>query len=218
MSTTKAAAVVVALASGTCNSADEPAPPAAPTYACANAFDVGCRYRADVSVTGGTLVDAAIAPLPDWGVASSGTFTGLSGTVTLTDAQGIDPAVTCGFTVDLAFHSDIQGGRSVVSVDGQPTLSAGCPATCAWFLPTGGDFASEGGQFRLKMFEGQWELELGASDPDEPEYGPLWLYTGQSAVEFGEGVALTAPVGVAGGAWAVPMAAPPGSHPDDVCL
>ncbi|MEZ4316449.1 MAG: hypothetical protein R3F61_03045 [Myxococcota bacterium] len=215
MSATKTAAVVLTLAAGPCSGGDpEPAPA---SYSCEHAFDAGCRYRATVDLHGGTLAEAEILPLPDFGASSRASFEGLAGTVTIADLAGSEPSVTCGFTVDLDFHSDTMGGRAVVTTSGTPTFEPGCPLTCAWFLPGSGDYAATGGHFRMKMFEGQWELEFGASEPDSPEYGPSWLYSESAPVDFGEGATLVQPTPIGGGTWTVPMHAPLGSYPDTVC-
>jgi hypothetical protein len=204
VATAHAAPMLVAM----CSSAEptDAPDPVVPSYTCDHAFDAGCRWSADVSLTGGILTEATIDTVGP--LATGASVEALTGTVTVSDGDDAFAPVTCDFTVDLSLATVEDGADTLVERVGTPVFDDACPLACGWFLPPSGTFANDDGRFRMLMVEGRWELELGDfATPDAAPNGPLWWWTEPTSSTFADGVmALDAPVAIAGGGWTAPMA------------
>lgn len=210
---TKAVTGLTLVMLSTCGD-EEAGPPPGPDYTCTSLYDSGCRYTADVAITGGTLADASThTTAQGWG--TSGSFEAITGVVTVTDADG-EPPVSCSFTVDLDIGTQIEGDDAVVTSLAQVELNDSCPIACAWFLPASGTFDATRGRYSLSPFEGTWSLQLGDWEPEEP-YSHEFFATQLSSTSYGAVATLDAPVPLYPTDWEAPLALPVGGSVQASC-
>lgn len=193
---------------------DEEPASTGPDYTCTSIYDSGCRYSADVAITGGTLTDAATHTTSQgWGTSVS--FQDIAGVVTVTDADG-EPPVSCSFIADLDIGTSIEGDDAIVTSISQVELDDSCPIRCAWFLPAAGTFDATRGRYSLSPFESQWSLQLGDWAPEEP-YSHEFFATQISSTSYGAAASLDAPVQLYPTDWEAPLALPVGGSVEPSC-
>lgn len=201
---TKAVTGLTLVMLGTCGD-EQAAPPPGPDYTCTSLYDTGCRYQADVAITGGTLLDASThTTATGWG--TEGAFRDVTGVVSITDTEGAPP-ITCSFTADLDIGTSIEGDDAIVTAVPTVQLEDGCAIRCAWFLPASGTFDASRGRYSLSPFEGQWSLQLGDWAPEEP-YSREFLATQTSQTSYDGQAILDASVALFATSWEAPLGLP----------
>ena len=177
MSAKLSAGLFVLINTCSTGSAPAPAPSADSSYSCESAFDVGCDFRANVSIESGTAFAALTEEMADDdgelnGVAYDGQFRSVRGTVTVTDITGQLPPIQCGFEFDMEFTSEVQTDNSDTElahliIDHDVRYDADCPIDCDWWMPVSGWYGTDAGDYIFRPTEYQsgtdWRLIMGSS-------------------------------------------------------